>query len=407
MRVVMARAADSSTTHFVLTLDVVKAHRRIRIREKDWGLQTCRLSRPDLWVNRVGTFGVGSSCYWWSRLGGLLSRAVSAFLLRTLVWQLLYADDVFWDVSGPQKFRDLLLAVLLWEALGTPVAWKKVKGGFATDWLGYWVDYTRFELGISDSRAKWLTQWLERTLQVGSVLVRDLRETLGRIGFAAGVLEWHRPFLAPLYAWVAVAPSSAFLPLPPAVKLALLHLRDRFQRGLRTTPCRRPVAEPDKVYFADAGADGNQVTMGGWEAVLGQPLALARWFSITIRPDQAPWLFPDGTGARRIAAAELLATLACVVLFSPPGPARARGTVSLSSAFTDNRGNSYAAAKLLTTKFPLSCIVMELATQMEIRQMWVDLAWTPREQNTLADKLASPDPSAHADFSPSRRVADD
>ena len=34
--------------------------------------------------------------------------------------------------------------------------------------------------------------------------------------------------------------------------------------------------------------------------------------------------------------------------------------------------------------------------------MWLDLAWTPREQNVLADKLTGDD---HSDFDPQLRVA--
>ena len=122
MRAIMARAADSNTAHFVLTLDVGKAHRRFKNRECDWGLQACRIRKPYVWVNRVGTFGVGSACYWWARLAGLLARAAGAFHGRSEIWQLVYADDLFWDTYGPNKFLDLLLTILIWECLGTPMA---------------------------------------------------------------------------------------------------------------------------------------------------------------------------------------------------------------------------------------------------------------------------------------------
>ena len=32
---------------------------------------------------------------------------------------------------------------------------------------------------------------------------------------------------------------------------------------------------------------------------------------------------------------------------------------------------------------------MELATQMESKGIWIDLFWTPREQNTAADSLSN------------------
>ena len=58
-------------------------------------------------------------------------------------------------------------------------------------------------------------------------------------------------------------------------------------------------------------------------------------------------------------------------------------------SFTDNQGVAKALAKLMTTKFPLCCVVMELAAQMEQRGCWIDLTWTPRELNQEADDLSN------------------
>ena len=66
-----------------------------------------------------------------------------------------------------------------------------------------------------------------------------------------------------------------------------------------------------------------------------------------------------------------------------------------------HKGNAYAAARFHSTKFPLSCIVMELATQLEARGLWMDLHWTPRELNTLADQLTNED---FTGFDPKLRV---
>ena len=51
-----------------------------------------------------------------------------------------------------------------------------------------------------------------------------------------------------------------------------------------------------------------------------------------------------------IATWELMATLLAVMLFVPD---RCEGKgLSLATGATDNRGNSYAVAKLLTSKYP-------------------------------------------------------
>jgi hypothetical protein len=408
VRALLERASNTPGVHFSLSADISKAHRRFVNRESDWGLQACRIRPPNLWVNRVGTFGVGSACYWWSRLAGLIARFVGAFTTGENIWQLLFADDLHWVAHGPAKYCDLLFLILLWEVAGTPFAWHKTKGGVQTDWIGYWLDYGKFELGITEARGRWLAKWLADTVERGASLVRTLREALGRLGFAAGVLEWHKPFLAPLYSWTAAAPQGAYLPHPPAVQLALIHLRDRFAAGARTSSCRAFHAQEPAAYFADARADDDKVILGGWEAVTGRPTDQCRWYSFEIKPQDAPWFFPGGRPSRAIAALELLATVACVALFGPPlidglraplGPRK--GTLRLTSAFTDNKGNAYAAARFHSTKFPLSCIVMELATQLEARGLWMDLHWTPRELNTLADQLTNED---FTGFDPKLRV---
>ena len=50
--------------------DAHKAHRRIKVREADWGYMGCRLTPGRVWINRVGTYGFSSAGYFWSRFGG-------------------------------------------------------------------------------------------------------------------------------------------------------------------------------------------------------------------------------------------------------------------------------------------------------------------------------------------------
>ena len=40
--------------------DAHKAHRRIKVREEDWGYMACSVREGRVWVNRVGTFGFSS-----------------------------------------------------------------------------------------------------------------------------------------------------------------------------------------------------------------------------------------------------------------------------------------------------------------------------------------------------------
>ena len=58
--------------------DFEKAHRRFLYQESERGFLGCKSSSKSkvVYVNRVGTFGIGSTPYWWTRLSGALIRLV-------------------------------------------------------------------------------------------------------------------------------------------------------------------------------------------------------------------------------------------------------------------------------------------------------------------------------------------
>ena len=100
--------------------------------------------------------------------------------------------------------------ILLLELMGTPFAWVKFGGGFAPEWVGYYLDYANFFIGISKGRTRWLVRWLKDVLASGGTRGIDMEEVLGRLGFASNALTHLRPWLAPLYAWIAATPPTAY-----------------------------------------------------------------------------------------------------------------------------------------------------------------------------------------------------
>ena len=62
--------------------------------------------------------------------------------------------------------------------------------------------------------------------------------------------------------------------------------------------------------------------------------------------------------------------------------------------------NMWLLNKLMTTKFPASAVVMELAAYMKARSLKAAVQWAPRSVNQEADSLANGDTSA---FSPELR----
>ena len=79
------------------------------------------------------------------------------------------------------------------------------------------------------------------------------------------------------------------------------------------------------------------------------------------------------------------------------------GSISLACG-TDNQGNMFLMDKLLTTKFPLGVVLMELATQLARRGATLRANWIPRDQNEEADALTNWD---FRHFDSSRRVEED
>ena len=69
---------------------------------------------------------------------------------------LLYSDDFLMTAGRKREMVDLAGVLLLWVALGVPWKWKKFRGGFEAEWIGYQIDFDRLSLGISPRRAEWL-----------------------------------------------------------------------------------------------------------------------------------------------------------------------------------------------------------------------------------------------------------
>ena len=74
--------------------------------------------------------------------------------------------------------------------------------------------------------------------------------------------------------------------------------------------------------------------------------------------------------------------------------------VSLSCG-TDNQGNTHLLDRMLTTKYPLGVVLMELAHQSRVRRMVLRAHWLPRLENEEADALTN---FEFRHFDPKRRI---
>ena len=212
---------------------------------------------------------------------------------------------------------------------------------------------------------------------------------LGRLQYATLVLQYLRPFLGPLYAWASAVPGGACLPMPGAIRLILSFMLKLLKVGPAMVKCKPADTVTNVEYRADAKAEGDDVGVGGWRVDPRGP-EYSKWFALKLNRQNAPWAFRSGEPFRTIASLELFGTLLCIKLLAPQNSPSSKSTISVT-AQTDNRGNSFAVAKLMTVKFPLCAFLMEISAHMQREDQELDLNWVPREQNCEADELSNMD----------------
>ena len=365
--------------------DFEKAHQRFKYRRDEQGYLACRVEEDDGWVyvNKVGTFGVASAPYWLGRLSAALVRLTHSCLGRGWPLELmLYADDLEVMAPGQRGRIAAVAAYVVMAVMGAPFKWKKQRGGLATEWVGICTNYENYSLGISQKRAQWVVDWIDGLVMKGSVNPREFAAGLGRLGFAALALPGERPFLGPLYAWSsAVSGNQGEMTLPFILKW----LRKKFASGagMQVVEPKAPKLNGLRIW-TDAKATDEGAWVGGWLEEANDMKACS-WFSMEVTEEIAPWLRCRGSPKRVIAALELLGTLIAVKLWAEEDS----GTQVMVEAFTDNQGNNFALKKGMSTKFPLTVLIMELSELMHQRQLQVDLTWVRRDDNQGADDLTN------------------
>ena len=127
--------------------------------------------------------------------------------------------------------------------------------------------------------------------------------------------------------------------------------------------CKDRDQDLGEVFRLDAKAEGDSVAIGGWLAKGSSCTKDAPWFAVSLTRRNAPWAFMKGEAFRVIAALELLGALVGVMVLLPlvdAGPGAATALLGLSCG-TDHLGNTFLLDRMLTTKYPLGIVFMELA----------------------------------------------
>ena len=333
-------------------------------------------------MNTVGTFGVASASYYWSRVAtaiGRLCQYIPASSANT--WHLLVADDYHLEAGGTEYRAAIISFFVLCAVIGVPLAWKKTAGGDTVSWVGFELLHRSYKIGLSEKRAQWFQRWTRETADSGYVHMSAFEEGLGRIMYVASALEFERPFLSPLYRFLTLHPRGSVRRLPAYVIFVLRYLADRIQES-RHYDCAARLESSILAPRVDAQASDERTGVGGWCPVLGEDgtpdPSRSRWFSIEIDKQNFPWVFSLGEKASRvIATLESLAVLLALKAFYGSGPREARQKVRLQPTWTDNRGNGAALNKLMSTQYPINAVLMELAVHCKRTGIVPIVNWHP------------------------------
>ena len=165
------------------------------------------------------------------------------------------------------------------------------------------------------------------------------------------------------------------------VQLCMKWISWKLRNGCRLHPCRPSINSEVELPRTGAKADNGDIRIRGWATRHTRDTRKARWFAVELTDANAPWIGCKGETFRVVAAFELLATTFGILAVWPEGPGADGRAILGGAGITDNEGNGYVIARLMTTKPPLCAVLMELVEHLEARGSWLKLSWVPRQQN--------------------------
>ena len=332
---------------------------------------------------------MASAAYWCGRVIAVAVRCSHRLLGRRFgLLHLIYADDGWLAAVGKDFWRRMMMWFFVYELLEIPVTWAKVRGGTEVNWIGYCLNIHTYQKGINLSKRTWIVSWIENKLEQGGVVGRELKSVLWRLSFVAGALRHVRPFLAPLFSWASALSPGPFSKLPDAVIILLEFVKEEVQRR-PMRPAEPLEKDPVDIFRVDAKAAGEDIVIGGWETGAAPDTESAKWFSFRLNRRVAPWAYLKGDPFRNIATLELIGVLVAVMVLAPSSTWASGSAAVTLTALTDNLANTHVLRRYGSSRYPLSIVAMELAVQLDIVGIDLQLQWVPRAQNQPADDLTN------------------
>ena len=375
----------------LLKLDITKAHRRIKIRRRDWKYMTAKIGN-NVWINKCGTYGISSAQYYWGRMAALTIRLLYG-LFPDVLWAFVYVDDYIFVLHADTAPELSTAIIVTLHALGCPVSWKKTTLGQLNNWLGYQVHAPAITACLTPDKQTIITAILQRIISGEQHSAKEVQSVVGRLQWATAICLPMRPFLQPLYAWMTAlinrgTPPTTTKGRPPKAITILAEVMMQLIQALPSSPMP-PVAHMNISAATDAGANDTDATIGGWYSLQRDAAKHeVHWFSQRLHRDTDPWAFSKDTPKQCIAAIELYASM---LLLKHLVANYAHIDMAIPM-HTDNMGNAYTSCDYKCKKWPNSAILMEMALEQHHHRTRLQLHHVHRENNTWADQLT------HCDF---------
>ena len=370
----------------LLKADVSKAHRRIKIRKQDWKYITAKVG-DDIYVNKVGTYGVASAQYYWGRMAALIIRLMHE-IYPGQTWMLVYVDDflIVLDEETAPEHAALLLLIL--ECLGCPLSWHKTDLDYELVWLGYTINADDCAAFPTPDKIVLIKEALSQMKSNNPVKPCLVESTLGRLVWLTQVFSTARPFLSPLYAWLHVLNKHRHAGRPNKLVQLLANLIDHFiSMGPRTDQLFYRTSEGTGATDASAHSDRG-VLAGWWLGSASGQKGDAIWFIIETNHAMHPWLVQHKEDAKRsISALELMAIT--VLLYVTSRRYVHTDTHLQLPNKTDNEGNAYALLSRSSKTWPHVAMLAEIAAIQHRHTITLRPSHEYREHNTWADDLTN------------------
>ena len=188
------------TEWHAFSLDIAKAHKRIRVCHAERGLSLVAVvdsSGATRWlVYNTTHFGCAWAAYWWARTAAAFVRALHCFLQGNH-FAAMYVDDLL--ALFPRQAASLMacLCVTLACGLALPLSWHKLQLSSCIKWIGW-----NFRLNglprafLPPDKQEVLLAALAPLCRPGTWLRRtDLRRLIGRLCWFTAGARWLKPFM--------------------------------------------------------------------------------------------------------------------------------------------------------------------------------------------------------------------